>query len=419
MHLSFLAALTQRWDVAGSFVEARDHSRADYAFHTRSAAFSPSWLLAESMRLRADIRHTAFDVDAAPIGYGNAETHFSLGAGGAWRGFGYASDAGVARLERSIRAADIDAVDTGTRFTWRTNLSRATRYGVFQLESNYERNSAGTGYLPQQVVVNLRADRIQFPAISPRLELDAEYGLQSWTGVSATHIIRAGAQYLLPQMTLALGVERNPILTGIGQRTPWIVALKVERSLGLPRITAGRAYGIVYRDYNGNRQRDAGEPGVPNVAVRRGAGRAVTAQDGSYRFWEATQGAVTVDPASLPFGWMVGHNDDRDIALVATTRLLVTLELGAAERLRNLDLSKASIVARDAYGREWLARRTSSEQAVFEALPVGRYTVTADFAALSEPLRVEREITVEVREGEAAQVSLQVAGRPLRFRTAR
>ena len=416
VHFSFLAAPTKRLDLAGSLVDARDEGQADYAFHTRSAALSPSWLFSELIRLRADIRHTTFEVSATPIGYGNKETHVSLGVGGAWRGFGYFADAGMARLERSISAADIDAADTGTRFTWRTNLSRATRNGVFQLESNYERNSPGTGYLPQQVMVNVRGDRIQIPALSSRLELDAEYSLQSWTGVSATHIMRAGAQYLLPRTTLALGVERNPMLSGIGRHTPWVVALRVERSLGLPRIHTGRAHGMVYRDYNGNGQRDVNEPGVPNVGVRRGASRAITGEDGGYRFWEATHGSTTVDPATLPFGWMTGQNDDHDIGLVATTRLLVTLELGAAERLRNLDISNVAVLARDAYGREWRARRTGNEQALFEALPVGRYTVTADFAALGEPLRVPEDVTVEVKEGELAEVKLQIAGRPLRFR---
>ena len=67
-------------------------------------------------------------------------------------------------------------------------------------------------------------------------------------------------------------------------------------------------------------------------------------------------------------------------------------------------------------GREWRARRTGSEQALFEALPVGRYTVTADFAGTSEPLRVQEDVMVEVTEGQLAEITLHIAGRPLRFR---
>ncbi|HEY0673919.1 MAG TPA: NEW3 domain-containing protein [Longimicrobiales bacterium] len=414
--LSFVKDLNKRLELAGTFVDARDESRTSYAFHARSAAFTPSYLVSAMLRIRADVRHSAFDVDATPIGYGNAETHFSLGGGGAWRWLGYSTDLGIARLARSVNAADIDATERGTRLTWRMNLSRATQLGVFQLEGNYERNSEATGYLPQQYLVGLRADRVQVPAISDRLELDAEVTVQSWTGVSTTPVLRAGAQYVLPHATVALGVERNPLLTGLGQRTPWIFALKLERSLGLPRIMTGRATGIVYRDFNGNGRQDAGEPGIANVAVRRGALRVLSAQDGAYRFWEQGRGAVTVDPATLPYGWIVGHSENGNIGLVATTRLLVTLELGAAERLRNLDVSGVAVIARDAQGREWTARRTSNEQAVFEALPVGRYTIDADFSALAEPLRVTSEVTVDVVENELAQAKLPVSGRPLRFR---
>ncbi|HET9441050.1 MAG TPA: hypothetical protein VFO52_12810 [Longimicrobiales bacterium] len=414
--LSFVKALNQQLELAGTFVDARDESRTTYAFHSRSAAFTPSYLLSDRLRIRADVRHSAFDVDATPIGYGNAETHFSLGGGGAWRWLGYSTDVGIARLARSVNATDIDATEHGTRLTWRMNLSRATQLGVFQLESNYERNSEATGYLPQQYLIGVRADRVLIPAISDRLELDAEVTVQSWTGVSTTPVLRAGAQYSLPQAAIALGVERNPLLTGLGQHTPWIVALKLEKSLGMPRLMTGRATGIVYRDFNGNGRQDAGEPGIANVAVRRGALRVLSAHDGAYRFWEEGRGAVMVDPGTLPYGWIVGHSEGGNIGLVATTRLLVTLELGAAERLRNLDVSGVAVIARDALGREWTARRTSNEQAVFEALPVGRYTIDADFSALTEPLRVTNEVTVEVVEGALAQVKLPIAGRPLRFR---
>jgi hypothetical protein len=194
------------------------------------------------------------------------------------------------------------------------------------------------------------------------------------------------------------------------------MALRLERTLGLPRIAVGRERGVVYRDYNSNGVRESNEPGVPNVAVLRGGARAITAHDGAYRIDGGVSGGTTIEPATLPFGWIVGSNDDGEIGLVATTRLLVTLELGAAERLRNLDISEVSVIARDATGREWIARRTSPEQHMFEALPVGTYTVTADFSALSEPLRVEQERTIEVRQGELAQARLMIAGRPLRFR---
>jgi hypothetical protein len=415
-HFSFVRALTNRLDLAGTLIATEDKALATHAFRSRSAGLVPSYLLAERFRLRADLRHTSFDVDAAPLGYGNTETHFGVGGGGSWQDYSYSTDLGVARLSRSVTAADIDAVDHGSRLTWRVNGLRSTPFGIFELESSYERNTDGTGYLPSQFVVTARGHRVQIPALSSRLEFDGELAVQSWSGIKTTPVLRAGAQYFLAETTIAIGLERNPLLTGLQQKTPWIVALKVERTVGLPRIVTGRAHGVVYRDLNGNGQRDAGEPGVPDVVVRRGAARTTTTSDGSYRFWEEGSGRVTVDPATILQGWIVGNSRDGNVALVATTRLEVTLELGAPERARNVDLSAVTVIARDASGREWTGRRIAPEVALFEALPVGSYIIDADFSAMAEPLRVNGNVRIDVTEGVLARVQLPVAGRPLRFR---
>ncbi len=413
--MAFATTPNNPFSLAGSFADARDDTRPNYEFHARSASLSPSWLVSDRLRIRSDARYTSFDVDAAPIGYGTSEMLITVGGAGVYKGFGFGMDVGAGRLTRNVNADDIDADDSGQRYTWRSSLSRATEVGVFQLETNYERNSAGTGYLPAQFTLNARADRVQIPSLSERLYLDGEIALQSWTGMPFTPMVRAGAQYMWRETTLAFGVERNPLLTGIGQKTPWVFAIKLEKSVGVPRLTFGRAHGSVYQDLNGNGRRDGGEPGVENVAVRRGGLRVVTGADGGYRFWEEGRGAVTIDPTTLPYGWIVSSNRDGDIGLTATTVLRVTLQLGAAERARGVDISRVGVVARDLYGREWRARRISDSQAVFEALPVGRYTIDADFTALPEPLRVEREIMIDVDEGTTSEIVLPLAGRPLRF----
>ena len=95
-------------------------------------------------------------------------------------------------------------------------------------------------------------------------------------------------------------------------------------------------------------------------------------------------------------------------------------ELGAAERLRNIDLTMATVIARDAIGREWTGRRVSPDVALFEALPIGTYKIDADFSGIVEPLRVANaEVVVQVAEGNITKVILPIAGRPLRFRHAR
>src|SRR5690606_8707261 len=124
-----------------------------------------------------------------------------------------------------------DAEDSGTRLVLRGHLSRNTPAGVFQLESNYERNSGATGYLPEQLSVNLRAERVVLPKLPERLELHGELMLHKWTDIDLEPVVRIGADYRLPMMTtVSLGVERNPLLSVLrGGNTPWIVALKVEK----------------------------------------------------------------------------------------------------------------------------------------------------------------------------------------------
>ena len=414
---SFAKSFVNGFDFLGSYVRTEDNTVASRAFRSSSLSLTPSYLVTNTLRLRGELRRLSFDVDATPIAYGSAETHVGAGASGLWRGYNFSSDVGVARISRSVTAADIAADDQGMRFVWRASASRPTAVGVLQLESSYERNDPTTGYLPEQFLLTARSERIQISSLSSRLQLDGELTLQTWSGVQPMLTVRAGADYTINNETeIAFSLERNPLLSGLRERTPWIAAIKVERSIGVPRVSLGRAAGIVYRDFNGNGKRDAGEPGEPNVAVRRGSARAVTGFDGSFRFWEASTGDILLDPATLPFGWLVGNRDDGNIALIPTTRVEVTLEPGAAERLRNIDLSLVTVIARDMAGREWTGRRVSSNVAIFEALPIGTYKLDADFSAMVEPLRVNEPVVVEVVEGSVGRVSLPVAGRPLRFR---
>jgi hypothetical protein len=415
---SFVKGFDDRFDMAGTFFSATDDNIGGRAFESRSFGLTPSYRVHERLRLRADLRHNSFDVIADPLGYGNDETHFGLGAGGMWRGLALSSDVSLARISRSVTAPDIDASELGARFVWRGGASRFTETGAFHVEASYERNGAATGYLPEQFMLTARSDRFEIPAISSRLQFDAELTVHAWTGVRPMPVIRAGLNYAMPlDIDVAVAVERNPLLAGLRDETPWIVALKLEKAVRVPRLAVGRASGSVYRDLNGNGRRDLDEPGEANVTVRRGSARAVTGSDGSYRFWENVNGELIADPATLPFGWVISERKNGDIALVPTTRVEVTVQLGATERLRNIDISGLIVVARDAQGREWSARRVRDDLATFDALPVGTYTLDADFTALAEPLRVEGGVvTVQVTEGITAKVVLQLAGRPLRFK---
>jgi hypothetical protein len=325
----------------------------------------------------------------------------------------------VARLSRGIQTSDIDAVDTGGHYSWRNTLSRPLTYGSLQLEASYEHNDPGTGYVSGQTLITARADRAQLPFGPRNLSVDAEIGYNRWAGIRSFTSYRGGATYLLPFGTeISAALERNPLLYTASGKPPLVFALRVEKSIGLPRLMTGRAEGIVFQDYNGNGRQDDGESGMPNIVVRRGNSRAVSGRDGSYRFWEPGRGSPVADPVSLPYGWIVNDKStDHDIALTPTTSVEVVLQPGAAERLRNVNLTNVVVMARDEIGRSWIARRTSSETAVFEALPVGSYEIDLDFAALAEPLRIDGPTPrVTVTRETTVRIVVSVSGRPLRFK---
>lgn len=115
---------------------------------------------------------------------------------------------------------------------------------------------------------------------------------------------------------------------------------------------------------------------------------------------------IAAEPAGSP----------RDLPLTVLSSLIVRFELGAPERARNVDISRATVIARDATGREWIARRNGPESAVFDALPAGTYTLDFNFDASGEPLRTDRTYTVTLG-GSTETVTVRVQGRPLRFRS--
>lgn len=416
---SFSRAMTDRYDVAASYFKATDTDIAASNVRSHVVRLVQQYRLTDRVQVRADAHVSEFDVHGDPFSFSNGEKRVGAGATATYGWITYSTDLAVARLSRGIQTNDVDATDTGGQYSWRGTLFRPLTSGSLQLEASYEHNDAGTGYVSGQTLVTARANRAQLPFGPRNLAVDAEIGYNRWAGIRSFTSYRAGATYLLPYGTeISAALERNPLLYTASGKRPVVFALRVEKSIGLPRLMTGGAEGVVFQDYNGNGRQDDGEAGMPNIVVRRGSASAVTGRDGSYRFWETGRGRPAADPVSLPYGWIVNDKStNHDIALMPTTSVEVVLQPGAAERLRNVNLTNVVVMARDEFGRSWIARRTSSETAVFEALPVGSYEIDLDFAALAEPLRIDGPTPrVAVTRETSTRIVIAVAGRPLRFK---
>ncbi len=98
---------------------------------------------------------------------------------------------------------------------------------------------------------------------------------------------------------------------------------------GRAGAAAGTIAGTLYLDLNDNGQRDAGEPGAPNVTILlNGRFQARTDESGRFEFpWVATgMHTITVIPDNLPLPWSLGGSKF-DVNVGA--RSTATLEIGA------------------------------------------------------------------------------------------
>lgn len=418
-YLSLTRSLHRKFDLAVTGFASRDRNSSFSSITSKAWSLTPSFKVNELTTARLDARGSAYSA-RGESSFGNGETRFIAGINSGTGKFYYSADAGVNWLSRTLTVAEGDFVSRAPQLEAHGSTTYVTSFGRLQAEGLYSRSTAEVAVMPDQHSLTVRAEQLRLARLPGNVYFDAEVGHHRWAGERALNTMRIGSTMQLPQnMQLRVALERNPLLAGSTSGSPWLVALKVDRRVGLPRLRLGSAAGRVFQDLNGNGIRDAGESGVAQVMVKQGGARATSDADGNFVFWERARGPITVEAASIPFGWLVNQprGDARDIALVPTSSIVVQLQLGTAERVRGIDITPAVVIARDEQGRTWQARRTAPETAVFDALPVGRYTLEVDFGALAEPLRTEQErypFTAENRG--SVTITIPVMGRPLRFK---
>jgi len=408
-----------RFHMSASLLSASDDNPAFDAMTSHAWAITPQYQLTGNTAVRLSARGAAYDVRGATA-FGNREAGVVAGVTSQRNQLFYSVELGVERFTRSITLDDQSFKASAPRYSWRGGASYLMPYGVLQLETSWDKTSDET-VSPNQLLIMMRADRMRFEFLPSSMYLNAEVAHQRWSGERSFVTTRLGAGYTTPfGFDVSASIERNPLASGLFGRTPIVFALRVDRMIQLPRLPYGSYRGRVFQDLNANGAWDVDEPGAAHVTVKRNGVRAVTDRNGVFTFWESRAPApVEVETATLPHGWILAGPPavTRDIPLTSTSSVVVTLELGTPERARGVDVSQAIVVARDAAGREWIARRNGAETAIFDALPAGSYTLDFNFATSGEPLRPDRAYTVDVHGNGSQNVTVRVQGRPLRFRT--
>lgn len=307
----------------------------------------------------------------------------------------------------------------------RAEIGVGGQAGSIGLTGQYDRSGEGIGYAPVQWSWGVEVSDAVVPGVGDWLRLNA--GLERLGGFTTGAdqlTVRAGATLALPrETTLSISAERNPwIVPGTG--SAWMMVAGVTHAVHLPRLSTSETRGLVYRDLNGNGRRDGGEPGMQGVVLRRGADVAMTDDRGRYSLSGEVSQSFELDVRSLPIGWLAPTTTippgTREIGILAVSPLVVELRLEAGTdttRANAAELGALALIARDAVGREWLARRPSSTTAVFDALPPGRYTIAVDATASREPLRPVGDIpVVTVTAGRAiSPLAIELRARALRF----
>ena len=311
------------------------------------------------------------------------------------RGSAYLSvRSGLGRLSRSINvgSASLPAV-TGTRLETRTAIGTSMAGGAFEAAFSSQQFSGPAGLLPEQQAVTARVDHMRVPMVlSLPMFLSADVQrLTSGTGSSPAWSARGGLTMNGPGgLAVTLQAEHNPFLFARGSGGKGLMyTMRVDRVSALPRIISRNQ--SVFTDMNGNGRRDSGERGVPGVVLECGANSIASDADGRFACPAGYQ--LVVDARTVPTG-LLAPNIQRaiagaDIALRPVIARVVQLTLVEADtfRVRQADLARAIVIARDIAGSAWTARSTGGGAFIFDALPPGRYQIEVDPGDIAEPLR--------------------------------
>jgi len=422
--------LTERvlLDVSGGVTKDANSVFTEIA--SRNYSMASRFQYTERTAIGARVSSQRVEAASGPIGFGGfgaEQRGLALTVNSALREWRVGGETSVNTVIRrtELFSGGSNAVSAGQAHVSVSAGRSLVELGGISFGAGFSRTGAGVGVPAATTTAFARwAD---FPIVARRqvwrLESEANVFMQSTdqarlgirTGISTNW--RNG-------IALNASLERNPFVRDQQGRTGWIAGIKLSVSTAVRVSERLEAKGVVYRDLNANGRQDAGEPGVPGVALRFDNVRITTGRDGMYRLPASLRGRLRVDAASLPSG-VVAHPrlaldslERRDIPLVPTGNRTLALQLESDPdgRIPDVDLTKAEVWLRDAEGFEWVARGVGNGRFAFEHVPVGTYSLRLSFERLSEPVRAD-EVTVEILEGNAPEITVPVRGRTVRIIT--
>lgn len=392
--------ISDRVALHAAYAKSSDQNVTFSDLANRSVSAGSDIKLAPSRTLDLDLSSNRFDAASTGLGFGSRDVTARANLSTQVRKFttDLTLTAGQVQRMTTLGALSVEG-PAATRVGAAAAVGWLSARGRFTVTSEYDYSGPGAGFYPQALQVGVAASGIVLSGNPKVPTVDASVQRYEWFGSRpGATVARVGTAVQVGDgYRLLVDVERNPFLrANASSGTPVVAAFKIERSFGLPMLHQNvSAQGVVYEDLNGNGVRDRGEPALAGVMVRRGGEVTTSDEKGRFDLFRNDARPASIDATSLPLGMVPGAVTSENHALVMgvmpTAAVDVTLtpvedELG--RKPVTTDLAPAVIVATDSVGTAWTIQADSLGHARLDALPPGRYTISADFSGFEERLRV-------------------------------
>ncbi len=376
--------------------------------------------------LSVQARSSTLNVTGSTGGFGDSENGIMTDAE-IHRGIAFAtSTVTVGTISRSVATGDGTSLsEDGTNLDARFALGASGNSGSVQVNAGLQEYNGTAGLMPGQWMIGVRAERVAIP-IADRWRMYAGGEVQR-LGFSVGGNPGLSQRYTLTipvgrWFDLSAVAERNPFYTiGSNGRLGWLTAVRVDRSVILPRLVSPGEAHVVYRDLNGNGRRDDGEPGVAGIVVNCGDRTVVTDSRGRFKCGSAE--TFSIDARSIPVGLLAPDVDGvprhpSDVGLTTMTAVHVSIDVSGVDTVRmpRTDLLKLIVIARDTANQPWVARGLSAGELVFDALPPGDYAIDVDASAIDEPLTMGDRVTFRVDGAASPTIRVSLHGRTMKVR---